>query len=82
MIMIDIAVPSLGKSFDFCLDDEKRVDSLLSELIQLITDQEDSILRGEVKELWLCEMEGGLILNRDRSLAEQGIASGAELLLI
>ncbi len=81
MILIDVFVPVINRTYDFLLDDDKPVKRIVSEINSQIAEAEAAELHGE-EEFWLCDIGKGIILNRDGSLAEQGIAEGTRLLLI
>lgn len=81
MILIDIFVPVINRTYDFLLDADKPVKRIMLEINSQIAEAEATELYGE-DEFWLCDIGKGIILNRECSLAEQGIAEGTKLLLI
>lgn len=80
--MVEIFIPGLETSYDFCLDACKPVSGIIAEIIQLIMAEADCDLDGAITDLWLCAASRAMILNPDQSLAEQGIGTGVRLLLV
>lgn len=81
MILVDVYVPVMNRTYDFFLDEDKPVKRLVAEINGQIAEKEDTKQQGE-EEFWLCDMGKGIVLNGAFSLAEQGIGEGAGLLLV
>lgn len=85
MIHIDVYVPAMDASFEFCCDEE-------APLYQLGRDMYESLLYKsgfqpetagqKLPDFWLCHVEGRRILNGQMSLREQGIGQGMSLMLL
>jgi len=82
MILIDIKVPSLGRKYQFSVEEQVPVDTLIAELAEVICQKEQCSLKGETGELCLCSSEQKQILNRHTTLVQQGIVSADCLLLV
>lgn len=81
MIIVDVEVPSLGRKYQFRLEERVTVDTLIAELAEVICQKEQCELKGEAAELCLCSRERKRILERSATLAQQGI-KGADCLLL
>ena len=82
MILVDIAVPSVDRSYDFNLDENAPITMVLEEVIGMICQKEQCKLIGDKAELLLCKYEGQIILNKEKTLKECGIKNGNRLLLV
>lgn len=80
MILVDIQLLQLGEVYDFELDDSKKTDELIAEIVTLICKKEN-IKPGE-KSYYLYAMNKACILTGNLSLGEQGIRDGERLVLI
>ncbi len=81
MIVVDVFVPVINRTYDFLLDADKPVKQLVAEINGQIAMAEAAVPIDE-EGFWLCDIGKSLILNGEHTLAEQGIAEGAGLLLI
>ena len=81
MILVDIQVPVLDRVYDFELDERRKVEDLLREIISLIEEKENLTSCGK-KELYLYAIRLGSVLKRETELGAQGIKSGDRLILI
>lgn len=82
MILVDIYVPVLDKTYDFSLDETARIEDVTDEVIEVICQHEQCTLQGSAEDLLLCQMERHRILSRSSTLAENGIGSGDMLALL
>lgn len=82
MIIVDVEVPSLGRKYQFSVEEQVSVDTLIAELTEVICQKEQCILKGEVEKLCLCSGEQKQILKRHATLAQQGVVSADWLLLV
>ncbi len=82
MILVEVEVPSLGRDYQFSLDENSKVDSLLEEILEMISQKEHCDICGDKEGLCLCSKNAGKILSRAGSLAEQGIAGADHLILL
>ncbi len=80
MIMVDVKVPETGQVYDFELDEEKKVETLLREIVQLIADRENLSIQEDCL-LVLYAFQNEEILNSNQTLKEQGVRSGDRLIL-
>lgn len=89
MIHIDIYVPSMGESFEFCCDETVPVYEIRRDIYSLLSAKAGADLTKEAPDessdrtkLWLCDMEGRCVLSPDRSLTDQNIRHGSRLILL
>lgn len=82
MILVDIYVPSVEQSYDFRLDQNTKIATVVDELVELIAQKEKTDVVPNPKELLLCSREHEAILPPDYTLAQCGIATGAGLILV
>ncbi len=81
MILIDIYVLTLDKTYDFELDEHTSVEDLTKEILLLIGQKESLSLESD-KESYLYSVTRNCILRKDCDLERQGIANGEQLLLL
>lgn len=82
MILVDIYVPAVGNTYDFQLDEDEKISTIIEEIGELIGQKEHSQVVGNVNELMLCSRENSVILKKNLSLAKQGIRTGSSLILV
>lgn len=82
MILVDIYVPSVDKTYDFNLDETAKVKVIIEEIIEMIGQKEHTSIAGDPSALWLCESADKRRLHRDISLEASGIGNGSSLLLV
>lgn len=82
MIMADVNVPSIGRQYDFSLDEQAQIGQLIPEIAEVICQKENCILGGNPEELMLCLMDQRTIMDRSKSLSSYGIGNGCSLLLV
>ena len=82
MILVDIFVPSLDKTYDFQLNEDVPVDALIDEICEMIGQKEHSTMIGSSDDVFLCSFSGKRVLDRNKSLYESGINTGESLVLV
>lgn len=81
MILVDIQVPIVNRTYDFELDDEMKTGELIREITGIIVEKE-KLEEGVEGEMHLYSMFHEKILNEQLTLKQQGIGSGEKLYLI
>lgn len=81
MILVDIQVPVLDRVYDFELDEKRKVEDLLREVISLIEEKENLKPYGK-GELYLYAIRLGYVLKMETGLGAQGVKNGDRLILI
>ena len=81
MLLVDIQILAIDRTFDFELDENTRVDVLLEDILAL-TAQKEHILCKNPEPVYLYGMEQEAVLKREESLEQQGVQTGDRLILI
>lgn len=81
MILVDIQVPALDRTYDFELDETLTVKKLTEKIIGIISHKE-KVQSPCAEEMYLFALGREMLLNGDFSLKEQGIGTGEKLILI
>ena len=82
MILVDIYVPSVDKTYDFQLNEDIEISTVVEEISEMIGQKEHSKITGQVDQLMLCNYRTSCILSREYTLKEAGIVNGDKLLLV
>lgn len=82
MILVDIYVPAVGNVYDFQLDEEEKVSTIVEEIGELVGQKEHCRLIGDIRELMLCFREKKEILPKGMTLSEAGVRTGNSLMLV
>jgi hypothetical protein len=82
VILVDIYVPSVGNVYDFQLDENEKISTIVEEIGELISQKEHCRLIGDIGNLMLCSKDNNSILYGDSSLCQSGIQTGNSLLLV
>jgi hypothetical protein len=82
MILVDIYVPSVNRTYDFQLNEQIPISTLVDEISEMIGQKEHSKIVGQTEKLLLCVFESSRILNPKYSLEELGVRTGEKLLLV
>lgn len=82
MILVEISVPCFCSSYDFSVDENVPVGTVIAEVTSAIFAKErrELVESGNIPELY--DAEKGRPLNMDHSLCAQGVESGRKLILI
>ena len=81
MILVDLQVVSLDRHYQFSLDESKSVLELITEIKDILCQQEQCEMLGEDDDLMLCSVTQNSILKKNMTLSEQGVRSAERLLL-
>ena len=92
MIHIDIHVSALNEDFEFRCDEEASVSRICKDIYETLVyvkgagqKEEGGERQGSIgtrTEFWLCDPKQQRILDREKSLEEQGIIHGSYLMMI
>jgi hypothetical protein len=82
VILVDIYVPSVGNVYDFQLDENEKISTIIEEIGELISQKEHCKLIGDISKLMLCSKDNKRILSGEMSLYQSGIKTGNSLLLV
>ena len=82
MILVDIYIPSLDKTYDFQVDEKASVDNLIIEIAEMIGNETKSRKKPVADKFLLCSMDQGRIIQRSSTLQACGIRNGSTLMLV
>lgn len=82
MIIVDIEVPSIERKYQFSVEEQVSVETLIAELAEVICQKEQCTLKGDIAKMCLCSGESRRILDRKRTLSQQKITNADQLLLV
>lgn len=82
MILVDVYVPAVGNVYDFQLDENEKIGTIIEELGELIGQKEHCQAVGDISRLMICCQKKNKILSRNHTLAESGIQTGNSLILV
>lgn len=82
MINIMIEVPSLGRKYQFNVDETVPADTVIAEMVEVICRKEQSSFHTDNGRLCLCEPKSARILSEKTTLREAGIRNSDLLILI
>lgn len=80
MLMVDLYVPELDKTFDFELAEDVAVGELIGKMQELFEKSENSKLQQKNYELY--DVQKGMLLQKDATAGEQEIQSGEQLVWV
>ena len=81
MILVDIQVPKLNRTYDFELDEEMKTGELLAKITQIVAEKE-KLENCSDEEMLLYDLNREKVLSEFCSLKQQGVKSGDRLYLI
>lgn len=82
MILVDIYIPSLDKTYDFQVDETVAVKNLIVEIAEMIGNETKSGKGLMTKKFLLCSMDQEIIFQKSSSLQSYGIKNGSRLMLV
>ena len=82
MILVDIYVPSVDKTYDFMLDENAVLSSVMIEISEMLTRKTGSDRHPAYKDFVLYYADRELPLSLDKSLFESGVSDGDRLILV
>lgn len=82
MILVDIYVPSIDKTYNFSLNENVEIDLIIAEIVEMIGQKEQTHLFGEQEQMELLSPNGCRVLPKKNTLADCYITPGMSLMLI
>lgn len=82
MILVDVVVPSVEKTYDFRLDENAQIFLVVEEITEMIGRCEHCDMIGNKEEVLLCRFDGQIVLNKLSTLRDSGIKDGGRLMLL
>lgn len=82
MILVDIYVPVINETFDFQLDENIFVDSIIDEVVAILGKKMKNDAVADASGFELYGMEREEKINRESTLFAAGIKDGSRLMLL
>ena len=82
MILVDIFVPSVDKTYDFQLNESVAIGALIEEVVEMVGQRERCRISGDFSDFQLCAYDKQCALPEDKTLEECGICTGHSLILV
>ena len=82
MILVDVKVPAIDKTYDFELDETSCVSDIPEEIAEMIAAKQHYVLEKTESVPMLFNDETGQMLSADKSLYDCGIRTGNRLLFV
>ncbi len=82
MIVVDIRVPSIGRTYNFSLDEQTSLSVLIPEISEVICQKENCSLENNGNQLTLSSPDTQMLMDPKASLSSYGIKNGSTLVLI
>lgn len=82
MILVDVIVPSLGRRYDFNLDETVPVFVLLHEMLEVVGQKERCKFFEGGSEVSLYSKKREARLAPEKTLPQNGIQNGSELIML
>lgn len=82
MILVDVYIPSVDQTYDFNIDENVTVASVIEEIASMVSQKEQCILRGDPVSLVLCSPALLTLLPPEKTLKQCGIDTGHPLILV
>ncbi len=82
MVLVDVFVPSVDKTYNFNLNESVSIESLILEITEMIEQKERTKLVGDKKKLNLYNVNKTMILPVSNTLSDCYVTSGTRLMLV
>lgn len=82
MVLVDIYVPSVNNIYDFQLDENVKIETVIDEISDLVEQKERCHIVGNRRELLLCLKKSEQILDKNKTLAEYQVVAGDSMILV
>ena len=81
MVLVEIYVACVDKSYDFRLDKNVRIEEIIDEIITIVSGKEDINLYAYKENLTLSNVSKETIMNRQLTLSDYNVVDGMKLIL-
>ncbi len=82
MVVVEIFVPSIGKTYDFKLNEDIALPIIIDEITSVICQKEQCNTNGKKNNYILVKKDKEQILEANMSLFENGVSTGDILMLL
>lgn len=82
MIIVEVLAISLGRTYEFKLNEDIATNVIVEEISSVICQKEQCAVKGERSDLLMALCDKNQILSPNLSLYENGVQSGDRLMLV
>lgn len=82
MILVDIYIPALDKTYDFQVEETVPVEDLVMEITEMVGSETRTKNKLSVEKFLLCSPDRGVIFQKGSTLGSYGIRNGYRLMLV
>ena len=82
MILVDIYIVSIDKTYDFNLDEDTAIGVLTEEISEMVSQKEKMALEGKSDAFYLCSCKDRSILSKEATLRKCHIRTGDCLFMV
>ena len=82
MILVDVFVPSIDRTYNFSIDENVPISHLIEELMEMIERKEQTSFVGDRASVLLVHRDSQRVLHRDQTLFESAVGIGSTLMLL
>lgn len=82
MVLVDVFVPSVDRTYDFRLNESIPVSAVIDEIAEMVGQKEQTKVVGKTNELQLYEKQTKRLLAKNKTLDECGVIQGNTLILV
>ncbi|SFB82473.1 hypothetical protein [Butyrivibrio sp. YAB3001] len=82
MVLVDVFVPSVDKTYNFSLNEKVIIEDVISEIVEMIEQKEKCNLLGDKKDMHLYSTRNSSMLPGKNTLIDCFVTSGTRLVLV
>ena len=82
MVLVDVFVPSVDKTYNFSLNENVPISGVIVEIIEMIEQKERTGLLGNKDRLNLYKIREAFLLPKSNTLSDCYVTSGTRLILV
>ena len=82
MVLVEVEVPSLRKTYDFKLNTEEKIENIITEIVLVICQKEKEEVLTRSRDMMLTVLSKGIIMNNNYTLSDYSVVDGMKLLLV
>ncbi len=82
MVLVDIYVPSVDKTYNFSLNETVEVGAIISEITEMVEQKEHVVLIGDRGGMRLYNAQNSMVLPNFNTLADCFVKNGTGLILV
>lgn len=82
MIMVDIYFPVVDLVYNFRLDEQSRISSLIQEINEMMCKKYKSVFDKNQEKFVLCSLDQNRILSKDATLGDYQVKNGSRLIMV